>query len=92
MTVDRPDALMLPESWIRGKRLPDRIGSILDIADPILGGPGKIRRQPHGKLFITTKFEDTMNFPTDHPRSGQPRYRWERQGDGSEWGYLVERE
>jgi len=88
--MSRPDALMLPQSWIRGKRLPDRVASILDRADPILGGPGRIRMMPHGRLFLTCSIEDTILFPTDHPRSGQPRYRWERQPDGSEWGYLVE--
>jgi hypothetical protein len=33
---------------------------------------------------------DTICFPRDHRLSGQPRYRWEKQLDGSEWGYLLE--
>jgi len=81
---------MLPGDWKRGKRILDRVCSILDIADPILGAPGKIREQPHGRLFITREFSDTILFPRGHPRDGQPRYRWVKQPDGSEWGYLVE--
>jgi len=88
--MDRPDALMLPAGWTHGRRLPDRVASIADIAEPILGGRAWIRKQPHDRLFITRAIEDTILFPTDHPRSGQPRYRWVRQADGAEWGYLVE--
>ncbi len=79
-----------------GKRLVDRVASITDIAEPLLGidrSTGErawIRQQPHGRLFITRDPTDTIFFPRDHERSGQPRYRWEKQPDGSEWGYLID--
>jgi hypothetical protein len=90
LTAGRPDALFLSEALKRGARLVDRVTSICEIAEPILGGRAFIRRQPHGRLFITRSIEDTILFPLDHPQSGRPRYRWVRQADGSEWGYLVE--
>lgn len=90
-----PDALMLPEDRKRGARMVDRIASIADIAEPILqvdrgrGERAYIRLQGNGKLFISKAIVDTICFPKDHAREGQPRYRWELQPDGSELGYLV---
>jgi hypothetical protein len=89
-----PDALMLPATLKRGARLADRVDSICAFAEPILGvdrAKGErawIRQQAHGQLFITRDSADTIHFPRDHCLSGQPRYRWEKQPDGSEWGYL----
>ncbi len=90
-----PDALMVPESHKRGVRLVDRVASIADYAEPLLDVDPKraerayIRLQGNGKLFISKSIFDTINFPTDHPLGGQPRYRWVLQPDGSEFGYLV---
>jgi hypothetical protein len=90
-----PDALMLPEDRKRGARMIDRVASIADIAEPILevdragGERAYIRLQGNGKLFISKSIVDTIFFPRDHAREGQPRYRWELQPDGSEFGYLV---
>jgi hypothetical protein len=92
----RPDALMLSSNQKRGARLIDRVASIAEIAEPILGvdrAAGErawIRQQPHGQLFITRDLADTICFARDHRLSGQPRYRWEKQCDGSEWGYLID--
>ncbi len=72
----------------------DRITSICDIAEPLLGierAAGQrawIRQQPHGRLFVTCDPLDTINFPTDHPRSGAPRYDWVDCTDGIRRGYL----
>jgi hypothetical protein len=91
----RPDALMISSGQKRGARLVERVASILEIAEPLLGvdrAAGErawIRQQPHGQLFITRDFADTICYPRDHTLSGQPRYRWETQPDGSEWGYLL---
>jgi len=74
----------------------DRVASIADIAEPILGidrARGErayIRLQPNGKLFISPNVLDTILFPKDHERDGQPRYRWNLQPDGSEFGYLAD--
>ena len=81
---------MLPAGRASCGRLADRVASIADIAEPLLGGRAWIRKQPHDRLFISLWPEDTILFPTDHDRSGQPRYRWEKHPDGSEFGYLVE--
>jgi hypothetical protein len=95
VTPDRPDALILPAARKSGARMSERVRSVCDIAEPLLGvdfAAGErawIRQQPHGRLFITRNIQDTMLFALDHPRSGQPRYRWVPQADGSEWGYLI---
>ena len=90
-----PDALMFSSAQKRGARLVDRVASIAAMAEPLLGidrAAGErawIRQQPHGRLFITRDPADTICFPREHRLSGQPRYRWEKQPDGSEWGWLV---
>jgi hypothetical protein len=96
MSTKRPDALMLSESRKSGARLLDRVASIVDIAEPLLGVDracgerAYIRLQGNGRLFITRSTLDTINFPKDHARDGQPRYRWVPQPDGSELGYLID--
>jgi hypothetical protein len=90
-----PDALMLPEDRKRGARMVDRVASIADIAEPVLkvdrtrGERAYIRLQSNGKLFVSKSTFDTIFFPKGHPRDGQPRYHWELQPDGSEFGYLI---
>jgi hypothetical protein len=90
-----PDALMLPEDRKRGSRMIDRVASIADVAEPLLqvnrarGERAYIRLQGNGKLFISRSIVDTILFPKGHEREGQPRYRWDLQPDGSEFGYLV---
>ena len=91
-----PDALFLPESTKAGSKLRDRVNAVADIAEPLLevdrsaGERVYIRKQPHGRLFVTRDPHDTIFFPTGHPRSGASRYRWERRDDGVEVGYLLE--
>lgn len=93
--MSRPDALFLPAGTANGPRIFDRVKAVCKIAEPLLGvdfAAGErayIRKQPHGRLFITRNPTDTILFPTGHARSGEPRYRWKRQADGSELGYLV---
>ncbi len=90
-----PDALMLPEGRKQGTRMVERVASIADIAEPLLqvdraqGEHAYIRLQNNGKLFVSKSIFDTIYFPKDHERDGQPRYRWVSQPDGSEFGYLV---
>jgi hypothetical protein len=98
MTNDppKPDALMLPQDRKQGARMVDRVASIADIAEPLLGinrtrgERAYIRLQPNGKLFITPNVLDTILFPKDHERDGLPPYHWILQPDGSEFGYLVD--
>lgn len=89
------DALIIPESWKRGDTQLDRIDSILQVAEPLLGvdrsrgGRAYIRRQPGGKLFITASPQDTLSFPSGHPLQGRSRYGWTPHADGTERGVLV---
>jgi hypothetical protein len=89
-----PDALILPPGSKRGARMVDRVASICDIAEPLLGVDRSadqhawIRQQPHGRLFVTRDPLDSINFPNDHPRSGEPRYEWVDGPDGIRRGYL----
>ncbi len=94
--MPRPDALFLPESVKVGAIMSDRVDSACRYAESLLeadcaaGERAHIRTQPHGRLFVTRDYRDTIFFPAGHPRSGQARYNWVRQSDGSEFGYLVE--
>ena len=45
-------------------------------------------RHQGGEHFITGDPADTLNFPGESPRSGEPRYEWEDRGDGVSYGYL----
>ena len=73
-----PDALMVPESRKKGGRFIDRVASIATYAEPLLAVDraqterAYIRLQGNGKLFISKSMFDTINFPTDHVRGGQP--------------------
>jgi hypothetical protein len=95
-TMDQvPDALILPESWKKGGTQLDRIDSILEFAEPLLnvdrarGERAYIRRQPGGRLFVTSDPHDTLRFPLGHPQEGKPRYHWASRADGSEHGFLI---
>jgi hypothetical protein len=94
MFLPVPDALMLPAGVKRGARMVERVASICEIAEPLLGvdrAAGQhawIRQQPHGRLFVTRDDRDTINYPIEHPRSGQPRYDWVDGADGIRLGFL----
>ncbi len=89
-----PDAVMIPESRKAGSRMVDRVSSILDVAEPLLGvdrGRGErgyIRIQPHGRLFVTRSPADTILYPKGHPRDGQERYLWTPAAGDLELGFL----
>jgi hypothetical protein len=74
----------------------ERVASIAEIAEPLLrvdrtsGERAWIRQQGSDWLFITKDTRDTIYFPTGHSQSGQSRYTWLNQPDGSRFGYLVE--
>ncbi len=89
-----PDALFVPENKKRGRTLWDRLNSILDIAEPMLGvdrSKGErayIRRQGDGWLFITKNPEDTIYHPLQTPLQRRPRYVWTDGLDGIRRGYF----
>ena len=88
-----PDALFVLENMKQGRTLRDRINSILDIAEPILGverSKGErayIRRQGDGWLFITKDPEDTIYYALRTPLQGRPRYVWVDDSDAIRRGY-----
>src|SRR5579885_1333645 len=90
-----PDALFVPERMKRGRTLYERMCSILDVAEPLLGvdrAAGQrayIRRQGDGWLFVTRDPMDTIYFPLNTPLRGRPRYDWIDGADGIRRGYLV---
>ena len=90
-----PDALYIPEKMKRGRTLWERMNSILDLAEPLLGvdrtegDRAFIRRQGDGWLFVTRDPQDTIYFPLNTPLRGRPRYNWLDATDGIRRGYLV---
>lgn len=90
------DALMLPHSMKVGDRIFDRVATIGDYAEPLLktdkanGERAYIRKMPDGTMFVTNSPRDSVYFPHGHDRALLPRYRWELQPDGAQYGYLVE--
>jgi hypothetical protein len=91
-----PDALMMPEGRKSGSRMVDRVSSIVDLAEPLLGvdrSRGErayIRLQGNGKLFVSKSVTDTIYYPKDHELDGRPRYTWVARADGIELGFLKE--
>lgn len=94
-TSPTPDALFVPERLKRGATQYERICSILDLAEPILGvnreagEKGYIRKQGDGWLFITKDPEDLIGFPNNTPLRGRPRYDWVEGHDGIRRGFLT---
>lgn len=94
-TAPTADALFYPEKLKRGGTFAERVDSVLDVAEPMLGVDrprgerGYIRKQDGGWLFITKDIADTINFPITHPLRGRPRYQWVDGPDGIRLGYLV---
>jgi hypothetical protein len=94
----RPHALMIPSSMKSGTRFADRVSSICDIAEPLLGLDRKKGQTamvrflpPAGEVcFVTGDINDTINFPKTHSRTDTPRYRWETQPNGIRFGFKVD--
>jgi hypothetical protein len=90
-----PDALFVPERMKRGRTWYERMESILDIAEPLLGvdrtrgDRAYIRRQGDGWLFVTRDPKDTIYFPLSTPFRGRPRYHWLDGADGIRRGHFV---
>jgi hypothetical protein len=54
----------------------------------LLGTPQVFVRLQGMEHFITCSPNDTLLYPTDSKRPGEPRYDWEDRGDGVVLGYL----
>jgi hypothetical protein len=94
-TSPTPDALFIPERLKQGRTWYERMNSILDIAEPLLGvdrtrgDRAYIRRQGDGWLFVTRDPEDTIYFSLSTPFRGRARYQWLDRADGIRQGHLV---
>lgn len=97
-SLPTPDALFFPAALKRGATFRDRLNSVADVAEPLLGvdrSKGEcahIHDQHDGWLFITKDPEDRIYFPAypdRHPKAGQPRYAWVNHPGGIRLGYLV---
>ena len=88
----RPDALFLPETVKTGGRIFDRIAAVCRIAEPLLqvnlaaGEKAYIRKQPHGRLFVTRDPADTIFFPIDHPGRASRGTAGSGSRTGRSWG------
>jgi hypothetical protein len=94
-----PDALSIPGRYKRGRTQGERINSIAQIAEPMLGvdrANGErayIRQQGFGGavwLFVTRSPDDTLCGPRNSPFRGRPRYDWIDRPDGIRLGYLKD--
>ena len=86
-----PDALLLPDDGRWGSGAAHKVNAICEFAEPILGGKAYGRKLSiPGRTFVTTSPYDTYLVPPWHRLGGRDRYRWEDQGDGVSYGYLVE--
>jgi hypothetical protein len=92
------DALFVPEALKTGENVIERTISITRISEPLLGVDRVRGERAHIRLplpgekrmFVTKGLVDSINFPSNTKRAGQPRYRWLTYRDGIELGYLVE--
>lgn len=99
MSLPKADAVMMDESRKKGSTQYARVSSILDIVeplmglDPVKGEKGYMRRQPGGTVYVSPDPLDTINYPTGHPKEGQPRYNWvvSTTDPGISLGYLKDK-
>ena len=86
-----PDALMVPATGILSADDTEQAArEVYDRAKAILGVPRAFIRNQGDLRFITASPHDTINFPSNSPLSGLPRYEWETRPDGWQHGYLKQ--
>lgn len=91
----RADAVRIPLNWkpstgdylAIGLWLARKMSELLQ-CDKSNGETAHVRQQVD-HWFATRHIHDTIFFPNTHHRARQPRYRWVKQDDGVELGYLV---
>ena len=90
-----PDALIFPESARSGRSMHERVIALSKRAESILGidyeagGRAYVRQATVGRIFVTSDPHDTMYFPIGSERAGEARYRWSKNDDGVEVGFLI---
>jgi hypothetical protein len=88
MTDRQPDAIRSPLGFAGPGDSLTRLTRLQAEFAPILGTARVYVRHQGPEHFITGGPADTLNFPADGPRCGEPRYDWEDRGDGILFGYL----
>lgn len=83
-----PDAIRSPVSRAGSGGSLARLARIQHEFAATLHVPKVFVRHQGAEHFISGSAVDTLHFPSLHPNSGQPRYRWEAQGDGVFHGFL----
>jgi hypothetical protein len=85
--MPKVDAIRFPRGWDPGFRTGNRLHEVLDYCEPHLGAKGYIRSVGE-EVLVTADPADGLLFPPGHKLGGQPRYDWQRQPDGCEFGTL----
>lgn len=83
------DAVLVSETAL--DRAKSRLAAVCDIAEPLLGvGPGMcwVSRLtgPRAGYFCRAEPHDTLCFPANGPRDGEPRYDWADVAPGVQGG------
>jgi hypothetical protein len=88
--VERPEALKVPLALAQGSSSRERLLCLKRRFAGVLGQSSITVFNQGAYYFIAPDPGQTLNFPFGHGRDNEPRYRWEAQGEGVEYGYLVE--
>ena len=88
MPDPKPDAIRAPLGFAGPGDSFARLSKLQADLAPILGVPRLFVRHQGSEHFITGDPSDTLLFPSQGPRSGEPRYEWNDRGDGVLYGEL----
>jgi hypothetical protein len=83
-----PDAVRSPLRFAGSGDAASRLATIIAEFSGVLRSPQLFVRHQGSEHFITASPADTLNYPSDGPKSGEPRYDWSDRGDGVLYGYL----
>ena len=89
MTEIGPDAILAPVGYAGAGDAATRLGRLQSEFAPALRASRVFVRHQGASHFVSGSPDDTLLFPQDHSRSGQPRYEWTDRGDGVSLGRLI---
>lgn len=84
-----PDAVRSPLSFAGAGVAHAKLARLQAVFAPELKVSRIFVRHQGAEHFISGSSGDTINFRSQDPRAGQPRYEWEDRGDGVLFGYLI---
>jgi len=88
MSDTRPHAIRVPLSFAGAGDSYSRLTKLQGEFAGVLGVDRVYVRHQGSEHFITGDPADSLNFPSGHSRSNEPRYDWEDRGDGVSYGFL----